>query len=55
MIQPKESKSNRHFQISLFKSCIRICAGVTLIRGEFIISGTLLIIAEFLGIAEEIF
>ena len=54
-IQPKESKSNRHFQISLFKSCIRIVAGVTLIRGELLISGCLLIIAELLGIAEEIF
>lgn len=54
-IQPKESKSNRHFQISLFKSCIRIVAGVTLIRGELIISGCLFIIAELLGIAEEIF
>jgi hypothetical protein len=54
-MQPKESKSNTHFKISMFKSCIRIMAGVTLIRGEFLISGTLLIIAELLGIAEEIF
>lgn len=54
-MQPKESKSNTHFNISLFKSCIRIVAGVTLIKGEIVISGILFIIAELLGIAEEIF
>lgn len=54
-MQPKESKSNTHFNISLLKSCIRIVAGVTLIKGEISISGILFIIAEFLGIAEEIF
>lgn len=54
-MQPKESKSSTHFKISLFKSCLRIVAGVTLIKGEIIIAGCLLILAELLGIAEEIF
>lgn len=53
-MQPKESKSNRHFWISLAKSCLRIVAGITLIRGELSIAGTLLILAEILGIAEEL-
>jgi hypothetical protein len=53
-MQPKESKSNRHFWISLAKSCLRIVAGITLIRGELSISGALLIVAEILGIAEEL-
>ena len=37
-MQPKESKTNWHFQI----------------RGELLIAGTLLILAEVLGIAEEL-
>jgi len=53
-MQPKESKSKWHFNISMFKSCLRIMAGVTLIRGEFVISGGLLIGAEILGILEEL-
>jgi len=53
-MQVKESKTNWHFRISLFKSCLRIMAGVTLIRGELAISGTLFIVAEVLGIIEEL-
>lgn len=53
-MQPKESKSSWHFNISLFKSCLRIVAGITLIRGELNIAGSLLILAEVLGILEEL-
>jgi hypothetical protein len=53
-MQPKESKTNWHFRISVFKSCLRITAGVTLIRGELLISGVLFILAEVLGIIEEL-
>jgi len=53
-MQVKESKTNWHFNISLLKSCLRIMAGVTLIKGEVVISGTLFIIAEVLGIVEEL-
>ena len=52
-MQQKESKTNWHFKISLFKSCLRIVAGVTLIRGELYIAGSLFILAELLGIVEE--
>lgn len=54
MTQKKESKTNWHFNISLAKSCLRIVAGITLIREEFYISGVLFIVAEVLGIAEEL-
>ena len=53
-MQPKESKTNWHFKISVFKSCLRIMAGITLIRGELVISGVLFVLAEILGIAEEL-
>jgi hypothetical protein len=52
-MQEKESKTNWHFQISLAKSCLRIVAGATIIRGELVIAGVLLILAEILGIVEE--
>jgi hypothetical protein len=53
-MQEKESKTNWHFQISLAKSCLRIVAGITLIRGELLFAGALFIIAEVLGILEEL-
>jgi len=52
-IQPKDT-SKGHFYVSIVKSAIRIVAGVALINGEFIIAGGLLILAEILGIVEEI-
>ncbi len=60
-IQPKDT-SRGHFFVSLAKSCVRVAAGITLIMsplssysGEFIIAtGILLIIAEALGVVEEL-
>ena len=52
-IQPKDT-SRGHFYISLIKSGFRIIAGVALIYGHFITAGSLLIIAEILGVAEEL-
>lgn len=54
-MQPKESNSKTHFWISLVKSGFRIGAGYSLFNGDLISAGVLLIIAEVLGIAEEIF
>jgi hypothetical protein len=54
-MQPKESNSKTHFWISLVKSGFRIGAGLTLWNGDYMSAGALLIIAEALGIAEEIF
>lgn len=46
--------AKNHFRISIVKSCLRIWAGVALIFGFFIACGILLILAEILGIVEEI-
>lgn len=43
-----------HLYVSLLKSAIRIAAGTTLIFGMFVTTGILIIIAEILGIAEEL-
>ena len=52
-IQPKDT-SKGHFYVSLAKSAIRILAGIALIYGSVFAAGVLLIIAEMLGIAEEL-
>jgi len=54
IMQEKESKTNWHFRISLIKSVIRIMAGVSLFNEQLVFAGLLLIIAEILGIAEEL-
>ena len=51
-IQPKDT-SKGHFYVSLAKSVIRIVAGACLISGNFVFAGTGFIIAEVLGIVEE--
>jgi len=53
-MQPKESKTNWHFWISFAKSCCRILAAIMLIGQDLIATGLLLILAEVLGIAEEL-
>lgn len=55
MIQPKESKTNSHFWISLVKSSLRFAACYGLFYHYFESSAILFALAEVLGIAEEIF
>jgi len=52
-IQPKDT-SNGHFYVSLVKSVIRIIAGGCLISGNLIFAGAGFILAEVLGIVEEV-
>jgi hypothetical protein len=55
-MQPKESKTNWHFRISLIKSVVRIFAGLALMMANewyFNAAGGMLIGAEILGIIEE--
>ena len=52
-IQPKDT-SRGHFYVSLVKSIIRIGAGGCLIQGNLVAAGGLLILAEMLGIVEEL-
>jgi len=52
-IQPKDT-SRGHFYVSIIKSFVRIFAGMALINNSFIIAGVSFIIAELLGIVEEL-
>jgi hypothetical protein len=52
-IQPRDT-SKGHFYVSLAKSALRILAGIFLINGNLLIAGSLLILAEGLGIVEEL-
>jgi hypothetical protein len=54
-MQQKESKTNSHFWISLFKSILRLTACWFLFYQMFGNTAILLGLAEVLGIAEEIF
>lgn len=46
--------SKGHFYVSLVKSALRIGAGAFLVVGNLTIAGILFIIAEALGILEEL-
>lgn len=50
----KQPDAKKHLEISLVKSGVRILAGVAIIIGSPVACGMLLIIAEALGIAEEL-
>ena len=52
-IQPKDT-SKGHFYVSLVKSAIRIVAGGCLITGNLLMAGICFIMAEVLGIVEEL-
>ena len=52
-IQPQDP-SRGHFYVSLVKSGFRIGAGISMLQGHLFVAGVLLILAEVLGIVEEI-
>ena len=52
-VQPKDP-SRGHFYVSVVKSAVRIAAGASLIMGSLAVCGWLLILAEILGIVEEV-
>jgi hypothetical protein len=52
-VQPKDT-SKGHFYVSLVKSAIRIVAGACLMAGFIWFAGLGFILAEMLGIVEEI-
>ena len=52
-IQPKDT-SRGHFYVSMVKSFVRIFAGMALIDCSLVIAGVSFIIAELLGIVEEL-
>ena len=56
-MEPKESKSNRHFTFSIFKSLLRFgaCFGLWKTGDTMLMAvGVLFGLAEVLGIAEEL-
>lgn len=52
-IQPKDT-SKGHFYVSIAKSAIRIIAGGCLVAGNLVFAGIGFILAEVLGIVEEL-
>ena len=52
-IQPKDT-SRGHFYVSLAKSALRIIAGLALTQGLLSEAGAFLILAEVLGVVEEL-
>ena len=52
-IQPKDT-SQGHFYVSIVKSAVRIVAGGCLITGNLLMAGVCFILAEVLGIVEEL-
>ena len=57
MVEPKESKTNRHFYYSIAKSLVRFVGyGVMVVSGIGMVqlAGLLLGLAEVLGVMEEI-
>lgn len=50
----KQPDPRMHFLVSMAKSGLRIIAGVCLMSGAIVSAGILLILAEVLGVIEEI-
>jgi len=53
-MQPKESKSNKHFWISMIKSGLRLFGCWYLSMGDLVATAVVFAIAEILGIIEEL-
>ena len=54
IIPASKDPGRGHFYVSLVKSFLRIGAGGFLITGNFLVAGSLFIVAEGLGIVEEL-
>lgn len=53
-MEPKESKTSKHFKISMVKSSFRIIAGTALMLQFIGMAGFFFLVAEILGILEEL-
>lgn len=54
VIPASKDPGKGHFYVSLVKSALRLAAGGFLIYGNLTIAGILFILAEVLGVVEEI-
>jgi len=52
-MQPKESKSNKHFWLSMIKSGLRMFGCGYLMFGDVVGTAIVFAIAELIGVAEE--
>ena len=52
-MQPKESKSNKHFKLSMIKSGLRMFGCGYLMYGDVVGTAVVFAIAEILGVIEE--
>lgn len=50
----EQPNAKKHFQLSMVKSALRILAGLALLCGGIFAAGGLLIVAEMVGIWEEL-
>jgi hypothetical protein len=53
-MQPKESKTSKHFRVSVLKSGIRMLGCAAFMFGNLFAGGCLFFIAECFGIIEEL-
>jgi hypothetical protein len=53
-MEQKESKTSKHFKISVLKSGIRMFGCAALMYGSFFTAGCLFFIAECFGVIEEL-
>jgi len=53
-MEQKESKSSKHFKISVLKSGIRMLGCGAFVMGNIVIGGCLFFIAECCGVIEEL-
>jgi hypothetical protein len=53
-MEPKESKSSRHFKISMWKSGLRLFGCACLFFGDVVVTAIAFAVAEILGILEEL-
>lgn len=44
----------KHLKLSLIKSAFRVLAGVSIVIGLVVVGGALLVVAEVIGVAEEL-
>jgi hypothetical protein len=44
----------KHLKLSIIKSAVRVLAGASIVIGMVVIGGALLIVAEIIGVAEEL-
>lgn len=53
-MEAKESKSSKHFRISVLKSGIRMFGCAAFIWGDVVVGGCLFFVAECAGVIEEL-